>query len=258
MTSGASAGFADHFSALAAEYATWRPHYPPALFDAIASLVPSVPLQAWEAGCGSGQATLDLARRFGHVFATDPSAAQIEAHAARQDTAHDVVLAVEPAEACSLPDASVDLIATAQALHWFDRERFFAECRRVLRRGGVLAAWCYQDFIPPPEVAEAIGSFRGRIAAHWPRQRADVDRGYADYAWPFGPAAALDLEMTAHWTLPHLLGYLSSLSATACARRATGNDPLEACAPAIAAAWGRADVAKRVVWPVKLILRKSG
>ncbi len=70
-------------------------------------------------------------------------------------------------------------------------------------------------------------------------------------------AAALDLEMTAHWTLPHLLGYLSSLPATACAKRATGNYFLQACAPAIAAAWGIAEVAKRVVWPVKLILRKS-
>ena len=249
--------FADHFSALAAQYATWRPHYPPALFDAIAAHLPSPPLQVWEAGCGSGQATLDLARRFGRVFATDPSAAQIDAHAARQTPDHDVVLAVEPAEVCSLPDASVDLVAVGQALHWFDRERFFAECERVLRAGGVLAAWCYQDFMAPPDVAAAIGDFRDRIAPHWPPERIDVDSGYADYAWPFAPGSVIDLDMTADWTLPHLLGYLSSLSATACATRATGTDPLEHHAPAIAAAWGAAEISRSIVWPVKLIVRKS-
>ena len=255
--SAATAGFPDHFSALAAQYATWRPHYPPALFDAIAAHLPPPPLRVWEAGCGSGQATLDLARRFGSVFATDPSAAQIEAHAARRQPDHDVVLAVEPAEVCSLPDASVDLIAVGQALHWFDRERFFAEARRVLRRDGVLAAWCYQDFEPPPAAAAAIVAFRDAIAAHWPAQRLDVDRGYAGYAWPFVPASVVDLDMTADWTLPHLLGYLSSLSATACATRATGMDPLGQHAPAIAAAWGAAETPRPIVWPVKLILRKS-
>jgi len=255
--SDAPAGFADHFSVLAAQYASWRPHYPPALFEAIAAQLPSPPLHVWEAGCGSGQATLDLARRFGRVFATDPSAAQIDAHAAQQNPDHDVVLAVEPAEVCSLPDASVNLVAVGQALHWFDRERFFAECQRVLRPRGVLAAWCYQDFIPPADLARAVADFRNRVAAHWPPQRVDVDRGYAGYAWPFAHGSVIDLDMTADWTLPHLLGYLSSLSATACATRATGIDPLEQHAPAIAAAWGAAEMSRPIVWPVKLFLRNS-
>jgi hypothetical protein len=37
----------------------------------------------------------------------------------------------------------VDLITVAQALHWFDRGLFFAECRRVLRAGGALVAYGY-------------------------------------------------------------------------------------------------------------------
>ena len=68
--------FKDHFSAVAGDYAAARPEYPSALFDWIASVAPS-PGLCWEAGCGSGQATRDLAARFGRVNATDPSAAQI-------------------------------------------------------------------------------------------------------------------------------------------------------------------------------------
>ncbi len=251
--------FPDHFSALAAQYAAWRPHYPAALFEAIAAQVPSAPIRVWEAGCGSGQATLDLAARFGQVFATDPSRAQIEAHPSwpRSNENGRIVLAVEPAEACSLPDASVELIAVGQALHWFARRAFFAECTRALVPGGVLACWCYQDFLAPPGLERVIGDFRASIDAHWPPERADVDNGYSGYQWPFDPLPDRALEMTADWTLPQLLGYLSSLSATARAAHAEGIHPVALHTAALAAAWGDASISRRVVWPLKLISRKA-
>ena len=67
------AGFAEHFSTVASRYAAARPTYPQALFDWIAALAPARD-RAWEAGCGSGQATRGLASVFGEVYATDPSA----------------------------------------------------------------------------------------------------------------------------------------------------------------------------------------
>ena len=53
-------GFADHFSAVAADYASARPEYPDALFAWIASIAPSRDA-VWDAGCGSGQASRGLA-----------------------------------------------------------------------------------------------------------------------------------------------------------------------------------------------------
>ncbi|MEO6064162.1 MAG: class I SAM-dependent methyltransferase [Lysobacterales bacterium] len=257
-----SNSFPDHFSPLAAQYAAWRPNYPPELFEAIAARLPPAPIRVWEAGCGSGQATLDLAARSDHMFATDPSRAQIEAHPAwpRSNEYGRVVLAVEPAEACSLPDSSVELIAVAQALHWFQRRAFFAECARVMAPGGVLACWCYQDFVAPPGLEYVVAEFRASIDAHWPAERADVDNGYSGYEWPFAALPECDLEMTADWTLPHLLGYLSSLSATARTIRDGGADPVALHRSALTAAWGDASDAsdvRRVVWPVRLILRKA-
>src|SRR5690242_9289406 len=72
---------------------------------------------------------------------TAPSAQQIGNAQARPN----VDYRVEPGEHCSLPDASADLATVAQALHWFDFARYFAQVARVLKPRGVLAAWSYSD-----------------------------------------------------------------------------------------------------------------
>ena len=115
--------FADHFSAVAAQYAEARPEYPQALLDWIAATATGRD-KVWEAGCGSGQATRDLARVFAEVFATEPSPAQLAQAPAIANVRYEVGFA----EQCGLPDASVDAVCVAQALHWFERPRFFAEC----------------------------------------------------------------------------------------------------------------------------------
>ena len=65
--------FKDHFSAHAAIYRAARPDYPAALYDFLVEAAPSNE-RAWDAGCGNGQASVDLAARFREVVASDPSA----------------------------------------------------------------------------------------------------------------------------------------------------------------------------------------
>lgn len=237
--------FHDHFSQVAGAYAQARPEYPDALFAWIAGVAPATRL-AWEAGCGSGQATRGLAPHFDAVFATDPSARQIENASA---PAH-VRFAVEPAEQCGLPDGSVDAVCVAQALHWFDRARFFAQCRRVLRPGGVLVAWGYQDIEVPASIAEAVAAFASRIRPHWPAERAHVDVAYAGYAWPFPAIEAPQGTLVAEWPLARLLAYFTSYSATRRCIEATGIDPVATHADAIADAWGDPAMTRRVQWPM--------
>lgn len=239
------ASFKDHFSASAQDYALARPSYPQALFDWIASIAPARNA-VWEAGCGSGQASRDLATRFARVHATDPSAAQV----AQAPVIANVTFAVEPGERCSLGDDSVDAVCVAQALHWFDRDAFFAECERVLRPDGVLLAWGYQDIEVPAAIAAQNAALQREIAPYWPPERADVDAAYAGYAWPFAPLAAPAFELAADWPLPRLLAYFASYSATRRCREATSIDPVAAGEADLAAAWGDPAATRTVRWPL--------
>lgn len=244
--------FKDHFSASAADYAIARPLYPQALFEWIASISPAHG-QVWEAGCGNGQASRDLAKHFDAVLATDPSAAQI----AQASAPDNVAFAVEPGERCSLPSASVDAVCVAQALHWFDREAFFAECERVLKPGGVLVAWGYQDIVVPPALADANARFQDEIRDYWPPERELVDTAYADFDWPFDRIDPPGFAMDADWPLSRLLTYFSSYSAVKRYREACGADPVAAQAETFAATWGDANATQRLHWPLFVHARRK-
>lgn len=235
---------ADHFSGQAADYAKFRPGYPAALFDWVAGLTPSRDF-AWDCGCGSGQATEGLAQRYGRVLGTDLSPRQIGAappHARIEYRA-------APAEASGLADASCDLIAVAQALHWFDFDRFYAEARRVLKPGGVLAAWTYQLLRPEPVICEVFDEFYAQIlSSWWPSERKWVDEGYRTLPFPFAEIAAPAFEIRLQWTLDDLLAYLRTWTSTRYLAQAENRDPTLALDDMLRPLWG--DGRREVVWPI--------
>ena len=104
--------FKDHFSGHAADYAKFRPNYPPKLFDYLASISQEREL-AWDCATGSGQAAVGLAEHFAKVIATDASAQQIESAQRHPGISYRVA----PSEASGIEPGSVDLILVAQALH---------------------------------------------------------------------------------------------------------------------------------------------
>ena len=249
--------FKDHFSSGSADYAAFRPSYPPALFVWLATLCARHEL-AWDCATGSGQAALELARHFKQVVATDASAQQI---AAAQRGAG-VEYRVAMAEASGLDDGSVDLITVAQAVHWFELERFYPEVGRVLHRGGVIALWGYGRLILPGEADQALEHFYAHtIGPYWPAERALVDDGYRSLAFPFEGISAPQFAIEVSWNLPRLLAYLSTWSAVKRYRAATGTNPLTALENELAALWcaGRnaaasctTDQALALEWPLFL------
>jgi ubiquinone/menaquinone biosynthesis C-methylase UbiE len=115
-----SVTFKDHFSRQAADYAKFRPSYPKELFDYLGSIAPGRQL-AWDCGTGNGQAAIGLASVFDGVIATDASEKQIT----NAEPHERVDYRVAPAESSGINSATIDLIMVAQALHWFDLDRFY-------------------------------------------------------------------------------------------------------------------------------------
>lgn len=240
--------FKDHFSGHAGSYAAARPRYPAALHDWLAAQCARREL-AWDAGCGNGQATVALAPHFGRVIGTDPSAPQI----AQAELAPNVEYRVEPAEAPSLEEASADLVTVAQALHWFDLERFFPAVRRVLRPDGVFAAWTYGLSNVDAAVDRVfLRLYEDILGPYWPAERRHVESGYATLAFPFERIEAPAFEMRCDWTLAQYLAYLRSWSATQRYVREKGEDPVATIADEFARAWGDAPRVRAVRWPLGL------
>jgi len=243
----AGMSFKDHFSKQVTDYARFRPGYPRELFDYLASIAPSSQL-AWDCGTGNGQAAVGLASVFDAVIATDASEKQITSA-----TLHERVdYRVAPAEDSGIDSGTVDLIMVAQALHWFDLDRFYVEAQRVLKPDGVLAASAYNLLHVEPAIDEIVNRYYYEVVGpFWPPERRLVEQ-FADLPFPFHESDPQKFEMTAHWNLNHLLGYLRTWSSTQRFIAANQRDPLEEIANELHAAWGNAKKKRRVVWPLTL------
>jgi len=240
--------FKDHFSKQSADYAKYRPHYPEELFEYLASISPAGKL-AWDCGTGNGQAALGLTPYFDLVIATDPSEKQI-----RNATPHEKIkYAVAPAEQTDILPQTVDLITVAQALHWFDFERFNAEVRRVAQPRAIVAVWMYNLLFTEPAVTKIINAYYTDIVGpYWPAERKHIESEYRTIPFPFARVNAPAFKLEAQWNLGELLGFLNTWSATQRYLAQNGAHPLDKIIDKLAATWGEAETKKRMEWPLLL------
>jgi len=239
----------DHFSTISSAYAAFRPRYPQQLFDFVASL-PAQRRRAWDCGAGTGQATLNLAERFDEVIASDLSAEQIK----RAPDHPRIRWIVAPAEAMPIEDASVDLVTVAQALHWFDHARFYAEAKRLATKGAAIAAWTYA----PPRMEGEVGASLHRfqfttLGPYWPPERKFVDDEYRSIPFPFDRIPAPPLLIEQSWTLAQVAGYMRTWSATTRYVAQRGVDPVLAEEKELAELWGDPETPHRIVWSVVIL-----
>jgi SAM-dependent methyltransferase len=242
------APFKDHFSAGADTYAAHRPVYPVALADFLAGAAPRRGL-AWDCGCGSGQLSVLLGERFERVIATDGSAEQL----ARAAPHPRVEYRRATAEASSLPEASVDLAVAAQAAHWFDLPAYYAEVRRVARKGAIVAQTVYNLVEVNDAIDLAVRRFYAdKLGKYWPPERRHVEANYATLPFPFERVPAPSLDMSATWTLRHLIGYMRSWSGVVAMEKALGPQPMAALERELEALWGPVGSSRVVRWPLTL------
>lgn len=240
--------FKDHFSGHADLYARYRPDYPPALYEYLATLTPRRDY-ALDCATGSGQAAVGLAKHFECVIGTDGSVAQLQNAQPHERVRYVANMAEQPA----FRDRSIDLVAAAQAAHWFDHDRFYREVRRVLRPQGALAIWTYGLASVTPQIDAVVRDFYSNVVGdYWPPERRYVEAAYRTLPFEFDEIAAPSFELNLQWDLDALMGYLSTWSAAQRYTKTLGENPLPALRQRLAAHWVRSDEARPVSWPLHL------
>ena len=160
-------------AAFAELYDRYRPRAPRALVDLLCLLAGMErPRLVVDLGSGTGLSTEVWAGRADEIVGVEPSPAMRTIAEGRAPAEIRYVDANSTATGVS--DGSVDVVTAAQSLHWMDPEPTFAEVARILRPGGVFAAYDYS--VPPvvhPEVDEAFEVVCERVST--PKARIDKE-----------------------------------------------------------------------------------
>lgn len=274
----AVANAAELFARQAAAYKLFRPTYPPALYTAILRYAAAQGNAgrdvAADVACGSGQASVDLAKLFKHTIGVDASAQQV----ANAPVIPGVTFQQGTAEATNLAPASCDLVAVATALHWFDLPAFYKEAARVLKPRGTLAIWTYGLGTPACPAADSatnaavarafLDTYSGTLGPYWDARRAHVDALYAGLEPPSGPGSAFtaverqSLELQKPMPIDGLGAYVTTWSAHATYMKKHGVEAGSSDDPAIALAnklksllaGVGPDPSLTFTWPMTLIL----
>jgi SAM-dependent methyltransferase len=145
------------FAGIAAAYDAVRPHPPAVLADVFRQWSGASDPDVVDVGAGTGLSAILWAGRAATVTAVEPGDDMRAIAARRLGLAPDspapdspatgtggstrFVVAAGSAEATGLPGGCADIVTASQAMHWFDADRALPEIARILRPGGVFAAY---------------------------------------------------------------------------------------------------------------------
>ena len=136
----------ERFSGFAELYDSFRPKPPYEIVNLLIQLSATArPALVVDIASGTGLSTVIWCGRAAEVAGIEPNpdmraeAAQRAASVPHAGTSVRFVDGVSSAS--GLADASADIVTVSQALHWMEPEPTFAEIARILRPGGVFAAY---------------------------------------------------------------------------------------------------------------------
>jgi ubiquinone/menaquinone biosynthesis C-methylase UbiE len=174
-------------------------------------------------GCGTGRSTFIWTKRADVIVGVEPNADMRRVAQARQaalpDAEH-VHFRDALASRTELPSNCVDIVTCFQSLHWMEPESTFAEVVRILRPGGVFAAYDYDQVMAHWEMEEALDVFWKQMGAvrkvGWPsglrkwsqakhvaRMKASGQFRYVKQIW---------LHRVEAWSVDRLIGAMRSQS----------------------------------------------
>lgn len=205
----------ERFSGRVQAYLAYRPRFPRGIIPFLREhgALPDGAVVA-DVGAGTGMLAEIFLEAGNHVIAVEPNEEMLEACRALAAQQHALLVVQGQAEATTLPDTSVDLIAVGRAMHWFDWPRAQREFARILRPDGwvLVATNGHRDSGAP------VSNRLSEILRKWRMDSAEADtrRDFNERLQEF-----LDTSSWHRTTLHHamtvdfatLLGYAESLSA---------------------------------------------
>ena len=215
-------GMKDNFSAQAKLYASFRPHYPEAMYDFLMEHVSNFDT-ALDCATGNGQVAVVLATKFKTVYATDISEKQL----AQAPIISNVHYKIEAAEQTGFPDNSFDLVTVAQAIHWLNFDVFYSEVKRILKPGGIIAVIGYGLIRINSAVDKWLDNFYWNIiGTYWDKERKYIDEGYSTIPFPFEEISCPKLFIEYTWSKAQFVGYINTWSALQHYIKANNEHPL--------------------------------
>jgi len=170
------------FGGIADTYNSYRPH-PPQIIPTILSQLVGMerPALVVDLGCGTGLSTVLWADHAEKITGIEPSD-DMRQRARSNNAAPNIEYRAGYGHGSGLPDACADIVTCSQSFHWMEPQSTLKEAARILRPGGLFAA--YDNDWPPtvhPEVDAAYlaahnivhqlemdGNLRGKVL-QWPK-----------------------------------------------------------------------------------------
>ena len=240
----------DNFSIQSNDYKKYRPEYPEALINEILKYVPTKN-NCLDCGTGNGQLASKLSNHFKNTLAVDISINQLKV----AGNSKNLCYIVARSEQTPFRYGLFDLITIAQAIHWFDLQKFREEIIRLSVDNGVLALIGYGLVKIDIEIDKVINDFYiNTMGKYWDSERRLVENEYDEID--------LNLEyiipkkyffLRTKWSVQELFGYLNSWSSVQKYINQNGDNPVSLLENKISHAWSRNQI-KIVKFPLFLKL----
>ncbi len=235
----------DNFSDKSHLYKQFRPEYPSELIEFVISNVSNFDL-AWDCGTGNGQIAKEISTHFKKVLATDISEEQL----LNAEKLENIIYSKQAAEKTNFPDDSFDLITVAQAVHWFDFEKFYNEVNRTSKNNGIIAVLGYGKLQIDPEIDRIIDQLYTKILGdYWDKERKYIDKNYSTIPFPFFEIKSPSFSNTHSWTCQQLIGYLETWSAVKHYIKKNKKNPIDIIKPELLSIWNYNET-KEISFPI--------
>ncbi len=156
-------GNIERFSGFADLYDKYRPQPPAVLSELITQWAHlGRPKKVVDLGSGTGLSSRYWASRADEVIGIEPTG-DMRRQAEAQTAETNITYREGFSHQTGLPDHCADIVSCSQALHWMEPQTTFEEAARILKPGGVFAAYDY-DWPPTMGYWEADAAYEACFA----------------------------------------------------------------------------------------------